>query len=462
MAEYKPTIGVEVHAQVMTETKLFCGCPVVFREEPNSSVCPICLGLPGVLPVLNQKGVELAIKAALSLNCDINNYSTFARKNYFYPDLPRGYQITQYRYPLAENGSLKVGGKTVRIKRLHLEEESARLVHRGEESLVDYNRAGIPLIEIVTEPDIESPEMAVDYLKKLQSILQFAEISEAVMAKGQFRCEPNISLSAVEGKLGTRTEVKNLNSFKAVRKSLDAEMKRQEDILKEGGEIIQETIHYNEDTGEIRVARTKEEASDYRYFPEPDLPPLKVSDEWILEVKENLPELPEKKKERYEKMGLEEEDAAIIANSRKAASLFDKTVEILGEPVEISRWIVREYRSFNEPDISPEQMAELLEMVFNDTISNNAGSEVFEEMVNTGKSAAKIVEEKNLKQISDRETLVEIVEEVFEENPEEFERLEKGEMKLVGFFVGKVMQKTEGKANPSEVSRIISKYGKEH
>jgi len=462
MAEYKPTIGIEVHAQLKTDTKLFCGCPVVFGDEANSNVCSICLGLPGVLPSLNKKAVEFAIKAGLALNCEIHEKSIFARKNYFYPDLPKGYQITQYRFPIATGGKILVEGKEIRIKRVHLEEESAKSIHEENRSLIDYNRSGIPLIEIVTEPDINSPDMAVAYLKILQKILQSQSISDAVMARAEFRCEPNISVSKEEGKLGTRTEVKNLNSFKAVKKSLSSEVKRQIEILESGGSITQATIHYSEETGKTWEARTKEESSDYRYFPEPDLPPLVVDNEWIEEIRNSIGELPAKKKEKYIELGLTAEDAKIISNSSKASLLLEETLKIIDKPIEVSKWILRDYKNLGEPDISAENFAEMIKMVADGEISRNAGAEVLKEMVESKKTPEQIVKEKNLIQISDSTTLEKVLLEVFEECPGELNRLKEGEKKLIGFFVGQVMKKTKGKADPKEVSRLISEYEKKY
>ncbi len=462
MAEYKPTIGVEVHAQLRTTTKLFCGCPVSFGDDANTNVCSVCLGLPGVLPFLNKKAVELAIKAGLALSCEIHTKSIFARKNYFYPDLPKGYQITQYRFPIATDGKILVEGKEIRIKRVHLEEESAKSMHEKDKSLIDYNRSGVPLIEIVTEPDIDSPDMAVAYLKTLQKILQFENVSNAVMARAEFRCEPNISVSKEEGVLGVRTEVKNLNSFKAVKNSLSSEIKRQIGILEKGGVVEQATIHYSEETGKTWVARSKEESSDYRYFPEPDLPPLIVDKKWIEEIKATLGELPGKKKEKYISLGLSKEDAKIISSSSATSSLFEEILKVINEPIEVSKWILRDYRSLGEPDISPASFAEMIGMVLNGEISRNAGAEVLAEMVKTKKAPKQIVKEKNLAQISDSAALEKVVREVLDENPDELARLKKGEKKLIGFFIGQVMKKTYLKADPKEVSRIISEYEKKY
>ncbi len=462
MNKYKPTIGIEVHAQLKTATKLFCGCKVSFGDDANTNVCSICLGLPGVLPYLNKKAVELAIKAGLALDCRIHKKSIFARKNYFYPDLPKGYQITQYRFPIATNGKILVDGKEIRIKRVHLEEESAKSIHEKDKSLIDYNRSGVPLIEIVTEPDIDSPEMAVSYLKTLQKILQFENISGAVMAHAEFRCEPNISVSKEEGKLGTRTEVKNLNSFKAVKNSLTSEMKRQIEILEKGGVVEQATIHYSEETQRTWAARTKEESSDYRYFPEPDLPPLLIEKKWIDEIRSSLGELPAKKKEKYIKLGLSSSDAQIISNSSTASFMFEEILKIIKEPIEISKWILRDYRSLGEPKISAKDFAEIIKMVLDGEIPRNAGTEVLSEIVKTNKKPKQIVKEKNLSQISDVSALESVVKEVFKENPDELKRFENGERKLLGFFIGQVIKKTKGKADPKEVSRIISEYEKKH
>ena len=462
MAEYKTTIGIEVHVQLKTDTKLFCGCPVGFGDEANANVCSICLGLPGVLPFLNKKAVELAVKAGLALNCKIHERSIFARKNYFYPDLPKGYQITQYRFPIATDGKIIVEGREIRIKRVHLEEESAKSIHEEDKSLIDYNRSGIPLIEIVTEPDIDSPNTAVAYLKTLQKILQLENISGAVMARAEFRCEPNISVSKEEGKLGTRTEVKNLNSFKAVKKSLASEVKRQIEILEAGGEVTQATIHYSEETGRTWEARTKEESSDYRYFPEPDLPPLVIKGEWIEEIKKTIGELPVKKKEKYIELGLTAEDAKVISNSSKASLLLEETLKIIDKPIEVSKWILRDYKNLGEPDIPAENFAGMIKMVDEGKISRNTGAEVLKEMVKSKKTPGQIVKEKNLIKISDVDKLEKVLLEVFEENPNEVTRLMDGEKKLIGFFVGQVMKKTKGKADPKEVSRLISEYEKKY
>jgi len=458
MSNYKTSIGIEVHAQLKTKTKMFCGCPVSFGKEANTNVCPVCLGLPGTLPSLNRKAVELAIKAGLALGCKIHLESFFARKNYLYPDLAKGYQITQYKFPLATSGGIMVGEKEVRIRRVHLEEETAKLIHEKDRSLIDYNRSGLPLIEIITEPDIDSPELAVDYLKKLQKILQSSNISGAVMARGEFRCEPNISVSKVKGKLGTRTEVKNLNSFKAVKNSISSEIERQIKTLEKGGIIEQVTIHYSEETGKTWAARSKEEASDYRYFPEPDLPPLLIDENRIEKIKEGLEELPEAKVGRFIELGLLEEDAVTISDSKKASGLFEETLKILSEPSEISKWLVRDYRSLGEPDVAAKDFAEMIKMILDGRISRNAAAEVFAEMVKTKKTPGQIVKEKNLSKISDSATLEQAVGEVFKENTDEATRFKNGERKLLGFFIGQVMKKTGGKADPKEVSRIISLY----
>lgn len=459
MSNLKPIIGLEIHAQLNTSSKLFCGCRVSFGEEPNTNVCEVCLGLPGVLPVLNREAVNLALKMALSLDCEINNHSRFARKNYFYPDLPKGYQISQYKIPIAVNGKIEVDGHIINIRRLHLEEESAKLIHSGSKTLVDYNRAGVPLIEIVTEPDITSPEMAIKYLKKIQKILRFTEVSDAVMAEAKFRCEPNISLKR-NNKPGTRTEIKNLNSFKAVKNALEYEIERHRSIIESDREVKQQTMLYSESTGKTRAMRSKEGKADYRYFPEPDLPPLEVSVEQIQKTRESLPDLPEKRKKRYVKWGINDYEANLIAGSVSASELFEKTVKILDEPEEISKWIIREYFSFNEPQIRPEYLARLVKMIIEGKISINAGQTVFEEMVNTDRPPEKIVEEKDLVQISDKSSLQKKINDIFEKFPEEKRRYLNGEEKLKGFFIGQVMKETGGKADPKEVSKLLSKYEK--
>ena len=461
--ELKPRIGMEVHTQLKTKTKVFCSCPVTFGEEPNTHICPVCMGYPGVLPVLNKKAVELTLRIALALNCEIDMHSRFARKNYFYPDLPKGYQITQYMRPIGRNGYIDIGGKRIRINRVHLEEETAKMIHRGDKTLLDFNRAGVPLVEIVSEPDIESGEEAVLYLKMLQAILRFTGASDADMEKGMMRCEPNISVG-VDDELGTKTEIKNLNSFRAVQRGIDYEIKRQTGIIKNGGKVEQVTLLWDEARKETRIMRKKETAADYRYFPEPDLPPLVLTREYIDGIKKTQPELPHEKKRRYvEDMGLREYEAGIISMDMVMAQYFERASELWDKHQEIAKWIVSELIRYKNYDkLNPANFIQLLKLVDDGKVSRIAAKDVLPEMIEGGKSAMEIVKEKNLLQVRDESSLKDMVLEVFNENPKEFERLKNGEDKLIGFFVGQVMKKTKGRADPKVVNRIIRENVKQN
>ena len=461
--ELKPRIGMEVHTQLKTKTKVFCSCPVTFGEEPNTHICPVCMGYPGVLPVLNKKAVELTLRIALALNCEIDMHSRFARKNYFYPDLPKGYQITQYMRPIGRNGYIDIGGKRIRINRVHLEEETAKMIHRGDKTLLDFNRAGVPLVEIVSEPDIESGEEAVLYLKMLQAILRFTGASDADMEKGMMRCEPNISVG-VGDELGTKTEIKNLNSFRAVQRGIDYEIKRQTGIIKNGGKVEQVTLLWDESRKETRIMRKKETAADYRYFPEPDLPPLVLTREYIEGIKKTQPELPYEKKRRYvEEMGLREYEAGIISMDMMMAQYFERASGLWDKCQEIAKWIVSELiRYKNYYKLNPENFIQLLKLVDDGKVSRIAAKDVLPEMIESGKSAMEIVKEKNLLQVSDESSLKDMVLEVFNENPKEFERLKNGEDRLIGFFVGLVMKKTKGRADPKVVNKIIRENVKQN
>ena len=461
--ELKPRIGMEVHTQLKTKTKVFCSCPVTFGEEPNTHICPVCMGYPGVLPVLNKKAVELTLRIALALNCEIDMHSRFARKNYFYPDLPKGYQITQYMRPIGRNGYIDIGGKRIRINRVHLEEETAKMIHRGDKTLLDFNRAGVPLVEIVSEPDIESGEEAVLYLKMLQAILRFTGASDADMEKGMMRCEPNISVG-VGDELGTKTEIKNLNSFRAVQRGIDYEIKRQTGIIKNGGKVEQVTLLWDEARKETRIMRKKETAADYRYFPEPDLPPLVLTREYIDGIKKTQPELPYEKKRRYvEEMGLREYEAGIISMDMMMAQYFERASELWDKHQEIAKWIVSELIRYKNYDkLNPANFIQLLKLVDKGKVSRIAAKDVLPEMIEGGKSAMEIVKEKNLLQVRDESSLKDMVLEVFNENPKEFERLKNGEDKLIGFFVGQVMKKTKGRADPKVVNRIIRENVKQN
>ncbi len=453
--ELKPVIGIEVHSQLNTSSKIFCGCKVGYDDEPNTNVCPVCLGHPGVLPVLNKKALELGIRVAIALNCDIEKFIFFSRKNYFYPDLPKGYQISQFTSAIGRNGFVDIGGKRIRIKRVHIEEETAKIFHIGDKVFLDFNRCGIPLIEIVTEPDISTGEEAVSYLKKLQVILRFLDASNADMEKGMMRCEPNISVSK-DGELGTKTEIKNLNSFKSVKLGIDYEINRQKNLIISGEKIKQVTMLWDEDKRETRPMRTKETASDYKYFPEPDLPPFVISEEMIEKIKRELPELPEKKNERYIKLGVREYESGIISNDLKIAEYFEESLNLFNEPAEISKWIVSELLSFKEFwRIKPEDFVYIIKIVKEGKISRLVAKDILREVYEKGVKPEIIIKEKGLEKESDEEELEKIIKSVIEKNPKEFERLKNGEEKLVGFFVGEVMKITRGRADPKIAGRLI-------
>ncbi|MDL1969438.1 MAG: Asp-tRNA(Asn)/Glu-tRNA(Gln) amidotransferase subunit GatB [Candidatus Desulfofervidaceae bacterium] len=468
---YEAVIGLEVHAQLLTESKIFCSCSTQFGASPNTHVCPICLGMPGVLPVLNKRVVEFAMKMALATNCQINPYSVFARKNYFYPDLPKGYQISQYEHPLAEYGwvEIEVNGqkKRIGITRIHMEEDAGKLIHDPHKpvSYVDFNRTGVPLIEIVSEPDIRSPEEAVAYLKKLRSILRYLEICDGNMEEGSFRCDANISLRPVGSEaFGVKTELKNMNSFKHVQRALAYEIERQKAILEEGGSIIQETRLWDEAKGVTRSMRGKEEAHDYRYFPDPDLVPVVVDEAWIEAVRNTLPELPDEKKERFIKeYNLPSYDAEVLTTSRELADYSESVVKACANPKMVSNWIMsellgklnQEKKEIGECPVTPEQLGELLALIEKGTISGKIAKTVFEEMYATGKSPAQIVKEKGLVQITDEATLRKIAEKIIREHPKEVEQYRAGKEKLLGFFVGQMMKETKGKANPQLANKIF-------
>ncbi len=468
---YEAIIGLEVHAQLLTESKVFCGCSTKFGAPPNSQTCPICTGMPGVLPVLNKKALEYAILTGLAMNCRIAPVSRFARKNYFYPDLPKGYQISQYELPLCEGGYIEIvvdgAPKRIGLTRIHMEEDAGKNIHEeaGPYSLVDLNRAGVPLLEIVSEPDIRSPAEAVAYMKKLRSILRYLGVCDGNMEQGSLRCDANVSVRP-EGseEFGVKVEVKNLNSFKFVERALQYEIRRQVEILEEGGQVVQETRLWDASTGSTVSMRTKEEAHDYRYFPEPDLVPVVVGKEWIEELRARLPELPDEKRHRFiSQYGLPEYDADLLTAERPLAEWFEEAVRSGGEPKAVSNWMMVELlRLLNERSIAveqcplrPQQLVEMLALIKDGTISGKIAKTVFEEMFATGKSARQVVQEKGLVQISDEEALLRIVKEVLEGSPREVERYRAGEAKLLGFFVGQVMRATKGKANPKLVNELL-------
>ncbi len=473
--KYEAVIGLEVHAQVMTKTKIFCGCSTVFGSEPNSQVCPICLGLPGVLPVLNRDVVELGIRLGIATHCKIAPYSRFARKNYFYPDLPKGYQVSMFELPLTEHGFIEIltdkqnagDSKKIGLTRIHMEEDAGKNVHDGIESgsLVDLNRAGMPLLEIVSEPEISSGDEAVAYLKALRAILIYTGVSDADMEKGNFRCDANISIRP-EGskKLGTRAEIKNMNSFRFVQKAIAYEMIRQEEILEEGGRVVQETRLWDEKKGMTFPMRSKEQAHDYRYFPEPDLVPLNIDEAWISKVKAELPELPDAKRKRFvEQYQIPAYDAAILTSTQALADFFEAAVSKYSKAKLVSNWVMGDLmRELNQDNkgiedalVKPQQLAALLSLIEKGTISGKIAKTVFETMMRTGKNPEEIVKEEGLTQVSDEGALAKLVDGVIEANPKEVEGYRAGKKKLMGFFVGKVMKKSGGKANPGKVNALL-------
>ena len=469
--KYEAIIGLEVHAQLLTESKIFCACSTEFGSPPNTHVCPICLGMPGVLPVLNKRVVEFALKMALATHCRINRYSVFARKNYFYPDLPKGYQISQYEHPLAEDGwvEIEVNGKKKRIGliRIHMEEDAGKLIHDPIRpiSYVDFNRTGVPLIEIVSKPDIRTPEEAVAYLKKLRNILRYLGICDGNMEEGSFRCDANVSVRPFGSEsFGVKTELKNMNSFKHVQRALAYEIERQITILEQGGEIVQETRLWDETKGVTRSMRGKEEAHDYRYFPDPDLVPIIIEESWIKEIEKALPELPDAKKERFIKeYGLPPYDAEVLTSAKELADYFESVVKEDVNPKMASNWIMSELlgklhqdkKDITQCPVSPKHMAELIQLIEKGTISGKIGKAVFEEMYNTGKSPQKIVEEKGLMQITDENILRKLAEEIIAANPKQVEMYRAGKEKILGFFIGEMMKKTKGRANPQLANKIF-------
>jgi aspartyl-tRNA(Asn)/glutamyl-tRNA(Gln) amidotransferase subunit B len=470
---YEVVVGVEVHAQLRTKSKMFCGCATLFGASPNSQTCPVCLGLPGSLPVINRAAVEMAVRAGLALNCTISANNRFARKNYFYPDLPKGYQISQYESPICEHGWIEIvsgaGAKRVRIRRAHLEDDAGKNVHETgvSGSVVDLNRAGTPLLEIVTEPDMRSADEVVAYLKSLRDILMYLEVCDGNMEEGSFRCEPNLSLRPVGQKeFGTKVELKNINSFRYVKDAMEYEIKRQTKVLNEGGTIKQETRLWNIDRGETAVMRSKEEAHDYRYFPDPDLVPLKLEKDWIEGFRAGLPELPAARAARFiNEYGLPAYDAGVLTASKDMADYFERCVRLFNQPKTVSNWVMGELTrelndsgtDVNASPVSPERLVSLLHLVDKGTVSLKAAREIFPEIYGSGKQPEQIVQEKGLTQVSDDGALEAMIADVLAKNPAQVTQFKEGKRQVLGFLVGQVMKASGGKANPGKVNELLRK-----
>ncbi len=471
--DYEVVIGLEVHAELSTNTKIYCNCTTEFGADPNTHCCPICTGMPGTLPVLNEKVVEYAVKMGLATNCKIAKFSKQDRKNYFYPDLPKAYQVSQYDLPLCENGHIDISvdgenKKRIGITRIHIEEDAGKLIHDAftGDTLVDMNRCAVPLIEIVSEPDMRSAKEAVCYMQTLKSILEYLEICDCKMQEGSLRCDVNLSVRKKgESKFGTRTETKNLNSFKAIERAIEFEIDRQIEELENGGTIVQETRRFDDAKGIGYAMRSKEDAHDYRYFPEPDLAPIVLSDEYIDNIFKTLPEMPHIKKERYIKSyGLSEYDAELLTVSKATANFFEETLKECDNPKAVANWIMGDFaKMLNESEIqitsskvSPSNLASLIKLIDSNKISSAIAKKVFVEMFNTGKKADDIVEEKGLMQITDESAIKEVVEKIVSENPKSVEDYHAGKDRAIGFLVGQIMKATKGKANPQIVNKLLN------
>jgi len=469
--KYEVVIGLEVHAQLKTKSKIFAPDKNEFGQEPNSLTSPITLGLPGVLPVLNKEVVNMGILTGLALNCEIPSRCKFDRKQYFYPDLPKGYQISQYDEPICVNGYLDIKGKRIGITRAHLEEDAGKLVHAGSDglagssySLVDLNRAGTPLLEIVSEPDMRSSEEARNYMEELRNIVRYIGVCDGNLEEGSMRCDANISIMPKGSKeFGTRAEIKNVNSFSALQRAIEYEIDRQIDIVEEGGQVVQETRLWDDNSRETRSMRGKEDAHDYRYFPEPDLMPLEISREWVDKIKSEMPELPSQKRARYQSLGLSEYDASVIVEQMGLALFFDKVLELGANPKaavnfimgEIAAYLKEDHIEITDTKLTPENLAELIGLIEKGTISNNIGKQIIIEMMKDGTKASVIVEKKGLSQISDEGAIKELVQKVVDAHPAEVEAYKGGKTNLLGFFVGQVMKETKGRANPKTVNELL-------
>ncbi len=469
--KYEVVIGLEVHAQLKTKSKIFAPDKNEFGQEPNTLTSPITLGMPGVLPVLNKEAVNMGILTGLALNCEIPARCKFDRKQYFYPDLPKGYQISQYDEPICVNGHIEINGKRIGITRAHLEEDAGKLVHAGADglagssySLVDLNRAGTPLLEIVSEPDMRSSEEARNYMEELRNIVRYIGVCDGNLEEGSMRCDANISIMPKGSKeFGTRAEIKNVNSFSALQRAIEYEIDRQIEIVEEGGQVVQETRLWDDNARETKSMRGKEDAHDYRYFPEPDLMPLEISREWVQRIKDSMPELPSQKRERYKSLGLSEYDANVIVEQMGLALFFDKVLELGATPKiavnfimgEIAAYLKEDHIEITDTKLTPENLAELISLIEKGTISNNIGKQIIIEMLKDGTKASVIVEKKGLSQITDEGAIKELVQKVVDAHPSEVEAYKNGKTNLLGFFVGQVMKETKGRANPKTVNQLL-------
>ena len=474
IAKYEPVIGLEVHVQLATRTKIFCGCPTSFGAAPNTNVCPVCLGLPGALPVLSREAVELAVKASLALNCTVRPLSRFARKNYFYPDLPKGYQISQFDEPVAEHGWVDIvvdgDARRIGVTRLHMEDDAGKSLHEGfrdsdKYTYVDLNRTGTPLAEIVSEPDMRSSSEAFTYLTELKQMMQFVDVSSCDMEKGHLRCDANVSVRLKGApEFGTRAEVKNLNSFRFLKQAIDYEISRQVALLESGGRVVQETRSWDSDAGVTRTMRSKEDAHDYRYFPEPDLVPLRISGKWREQIHASMPELPQAKRARFiDVYGLKEYDAQVLTSTRALAEYYEEVADVSKEPRIAANWVMGELaallkaagREIGDCPVQAKHLGELVSLIVAGELSGKLAKDILPKMLETGEPATTIIVREGLKQISDTGALEKIVDEVLAANPKQVEQYKSGKTTVIGFLVGQVMKASRGQANPATVNEIL-------